>query len=459
VTSNCMKTGLPMLTKRTRYLLISIMLLGLVVGIASATFGSTAGLFAIGLVSFIFLIKYPEVFLTLFVFAGIFKAYPALTLPFNLDWTVTMGIVAVFSVVLRAALVKKKVRTAITRTDVFLVGLVLVLAFGLLYSQDRGYGIERVLELLFLGVLASYFLPRIVAGFSSPIKMVRNILLTIVALAGVTTLLSLMGLGTGNRAFASSYLSWGYFLGVAILSGLALLDISTNRLLRVVIVVLEPLFLVSMVLAKARGPLISLFVVGILILFWKGRISIGKKIGIALSLLAVFTMLYAILPQEFWSRYNLLFAEQKGSSIEARIDAYKFAWELFLEHPLLGVGTGSFRVSYGSRESSYSLSYAHNAFLEVAAENGSLGLFVYVGFLMSLFLFVRRILNDVNTVQIVKELTFGCLLVFIFLFVGSQFSGAIIGRDALLFAGLIVLLGSEARRHGSARRVLGTNDQ
>ena len=100
MTSNSMEAGLPMLTKRTRYLLISIMLLGLVVGIAIATCGSTAGLFAIGLVSFIFLIKHPEVFLTLFVFAGIFKAYPALALPFNLDWTATMGMAAVFSMVL-----------------------------------------------------------------------------------------------------------------------------------------------------------------------------------------------------------------------------------------------------------------------------------------------------------------------------------------------------------------------
>jgi len=436
-----------MLTKRTRYLLISIMLPGLVVGIASATFGSTAGLLAIGLVSFIFLIKYPEVFLTLFVFAGIFKAHPALTLPFNLDWTATMGIVAVFSVVLRAVLVKKKVRTAITRTDVFLVGLVLVLSFGLLYSQDRGYGIERVLELLFLGVLASYFLPRIVAGFSSPIKIVRNILLTIVALAGVTTLLSFMGLETGNRAFSSSYLSWSYFLGVAILSGLTLLDISSNRLLRAAIVVLEPLFLVSMVLAKARGPLISLFVVGILILFWKGRLSIRKKIGIAVSLLAVFAMLYAISPQEFWARYELLFAEQKGASIEARIDAYKFAGKLFLEHPFTGNGTGSFRSLYALNGSPCLLSYPHNAFLEVAAENGLLGLFFYAGFLISLFLFARRILKDVNTAQVVKQLTFGCLLVFIFLFVGTQFSGAIIGRDGLLFAGLVALLGTEARQH------------
>jgi O-antigen ligase len=453
-----MKTGLPMLTKRTRYLLISIMLLGLVVGIVIATCGSTAGLFAIGLVSFIFLIKYPEVFLTLFVFAGIFKAYPTLTLPFNLDWTATMGIAAVFSMVLKAAFVKKRIRVGMTKVDWFIAGLVLVLGFGVMYSQDVEYGIQRVLELLLLGVLASYFLPRIMAGFSSSIKMIRNILLTIVALAGATTLLSLFGLGTGERAFASGYLSWSYFLGVAIFSGLALLNVSSNRLLRATIIVLEPWFLVGMLLSKARGPLLSLFMVVGLLLCWKGSLSIHKKIGIVVSFLAVFAVLFTVLPRGTWSRYELLFGEQKGSSIQARLDAYGLAGKLFAEHPLLGVGTGGFRPAYGSRESPYSLSYAHNAFLQVATENGLLGLFFYVGFLMSLFLFARRILKDVNTVKTVRELTFGCLLVFIFLFVGSQFSGAIIGRDALLFAGLIVLLGSEARRHGSARRVLGTND-
>jgi len=442
-----MKIGRVMISTRPQN--VTLLVLASLAGssLVSILCSLRVGLFSFILVSSMLLATYPEVFLTLFVFAGIFKSYPALALPFNLDWTVTMGIAAIFFMVLRAALVKKRIRVGITKADLFVVGLVLVLGFGLMYSRDRAYGIERVLELLFLGVLASYFLPRIMASFSSSIKIVRNILLTVVALAGVTTLLSFMGLGVGNRAFAASYLSWSYFLGVAILSGLALLDISTNRLLRVAIVVLEPLFLVSMVLAKARGPLISLFVVGVLILFWKGRVSIRKKMGIVLSFLAIFAMLFAIVPRGFWFRYELLFAEQKGSSIEARVDAYKFAGELFLEHPLLGVGTGGFRASYGSRESPYSLSYAHNAFLEIAAENGLLGLFFYVGFLISLFLVARRILKDVNTVKTGRELTFGCLLVFIFLFVGSQFSGAIIGRDALLFAGLIVLLGSEARRY------------
>lgn len=456
---NCMKVGLLMLERRTRYLLISIMLLGLVVGIAIATCGSTAGLFAIGLVSFIFLIKYPEVFLTLFVFAGIFKAYPALTLPFNLDWTATMGIVAVFFMVLRAALVEKKVRTAIIRADVFLVGLVLVLSFGLLYSRDPVYGIERVLELSFLGVLAAYFLPRVIAGFSSPIKMIWNILVTIVALAGLTTLLTLFGLGTGNRAFAASYLSWSYFLGIAILSGLVLLSISSNRLFRATIVVLEPLFLVEMILAKARGPLIALFVVMGLVLLWRGSVSIRKKLGLMLSFLVIIAMLFVILPRGVWSRYGVLFAEQKGASIEARVDAYKFAGELFLEHPFIGSGTGSFRSLYALRESPYSLSYVHNPFLELAAENGLLGLLFYVGFLMSIFLFAWRILKDVNTTLIVKQLTFGCLLVFTFLFVGAQFSGTIIGRNALLFAGMIVLLGTEARQYNKQKRSIVISDE
>ena len=434
-------------------LVLLTVLVGITVSTTSIIYGLAMIPYFIVLIPLaIVLVGYPEVFLTLFVFAGIFKSYPDLSLPFNLDWTATMGIVAVSFMVLRAALVKKKVRTAITRTDVFLVGLVLVLAFGILYSQARGYGIQRVLELLFLGVLASYFLPRIIAGFSSPTKMVRNILLTIVALAGITTLFTFLGLGTGNRAFASSYLSWSYFLGVAMLSGLTLWELSSNRLVKSFIAILIPLFLVAMIMAKARGPLISLTAIGILLLFWKGWLSVRRKLWLAASTLVVLGVLFIALPHDSWSRYELLFAEQKGSSVEARIDAYKFAGQLFLEHPLLGVGTGGFRTSSGSRESPYHLPYAHNAFLEVAAENGLLGLFFYVGFLMSLFLFARSILKDVKTVKILKELTFGCLLVFIFLFVGTQFSGAIIGRDGLLFAGLIVLLGTEARQHNKQKR-------
>jgi len=425
------RSSLILSSKRTWTIALTTILAAVSVAVLSVAYGAVVVPYAAALALILLLAKYPEVFLTLFVFAGIFKAYPALDLPFNLDWTATMGMAAVFSMVLKAALVKKKTRTGITMTDFFLVGLVLVLLFGLLYSQDRGYGIERVLELLFLGVLASYFLLRMMASVSSSIRMIRNILLTIVALAGVTTLLTLFGLGSGNRAFATSYLSWSYFLG----------------LLHAVIVILEPLFLISMILTKARGPLISLVVVGILILFWKGRLSIGKKMGILLSFLVVLVLLFAILPHSFWARYELLFAEQKGTSIEARLEAYKLAGELFVKNPLVGAGTGSFKPLFASVASPYTLKYAHNAFLEVAAENGIPGLFFYAGFVVSLFLLARRILGDPNTSKRIKESTYACLLVWVFLFVGSQFSGAVIGRNELFFAGLLVLIGLEAKRN------------
>ena len=160
----------------------------------------------------------------------------------------------------------------------------------------------------------------------------------------------------------------------------------------------------------------------------------------------VFVLLFAVLPHSFWGRYELLFAEQKGNSIEARLEAYKFAGRLFVKRPLVGAGTGSFKPLFASVESPYSLKYAHNAFLEIAAENGLLGLFFYVGFIISLFSLARRILGDLNTSKIIKESTYACLLVWVFLFVGSQFSGVVIGRNELFFAGLLVLMGLEAKR-------------
>jgi O-antigen ligase len=438
----------PALRTRSSWMIGVLPVLGaLATSILSIAYGPKVALYVSAFLLFVFLFQYPEVLLTLFVFAGIFKTYPALSLPFNLDWTAAMGILAVFAMAVRAAVIGKRIRIAIIKTDLFIVGLVLVLGFGLMYSRDPAYGIERVLELLLFGLLASYFLPRIIAAFSSPKKIVRNVMLTIVALAGITSLATFLGLGTGNRAFSGSYLSWSYFLGIAIISGWALISLTSSSLLRIAIVILEPVFLVSMILAKARGPMISLVVVGVLVLFWKGRVSIGKKISVLVVFVSVLAVVFAAMPDAFWSRYERLFAEEKGSSIEARLDAYAFAGQLFAENPLLGAGTGSFRPLFADAESPYLLSYAHSSFLEVAAENGMLGLFFYTGFLISLFLLARRVLKDSDKTKIVKKSTYGCLLVFFFLLVGSQFSGAIIGRNELLFAGLLVLMGSTAKQH------------
>ncbi|MCD6318055.1 hypothetical protein J7M02_03190, partial [Candidatus Aerophobetes bacterium] len=176
---------------------------GIVAGIFSVIFGLTAIPYLIALVLGIKLIKYPEVFLALFVFAGIFKAHPALTLPFNLDLTAIMGLLALSLTFLEISIAKKEIRFIFTKVDLFLVGFALLVTICLIHSRDRVYGMEKTAKLVFLGILASYYFPRIILNLSDTNKLVRNIFLTITISVGIAAVLTLSGFGTDSyRSFA-----------------------------------------------------------------------------------------------------------------------------------------------------------------------------------------------------------------------------------------------------------------
>ncbi len=75
------------------------------------------------------------------------------------------------------------------------------------------------------------------------------------------------------------------------------------------------------------------------------------------------------------------------SSFNMRALLWKSSWELFLQHPLLGTGLGSFAQDY--QEAGYSLvqggaKYAHNLLLQLLVETGLMGTGLFLAALFSL---------------------------------------------------------------------------
>lgn len=76
-----------------------------------------------------------------------------------------------------------------------------------------------------------------------------------------------------------------------------------------------------------------------------------------------------------------------------RMSLWQAAWDMFLAHPLIGVGPGNFDVAYLQ----YALpgwpqlpGHAHNYYLNLLAETGLLGLGAYLLFLMTLLVVAYR---------------------------------------------------------------------
>jgi O-antigen ligase len=68
-----------------------------------------------------------------------------------------------------------------------------------------------------------------------------------------------------------------------------------------------------------------------------------------------------------------------------RTDLFLYGWKIFVDNPLIGVGTGNYYTVVNSREFLGSKSGAHNELTRAVAEHGIVGLVVWLWFLWAAF--------------------------------------------------------------------------
>ena len=93
-------------------------------------------------------------------------------------------------------------------------------------------------------------------------------------------------------------------------------------------------------------------------------------------------MLYLLNSDLFLGLYNALVADHfvngKGpSSADERKDAFDIGWQIFVHNPVIGIGFNQVRVVSDGLGT-------NNSFLTVAAETGSIGLFLYLLFMLAI---------------------------------------------------------------------------
>ncbi|MDP1845652.1 MAG: O-antigen ligase family protein [Candidatus Moranbacteria bacterium] len=115
-----------------------------------------------------------------------------------------------------------------------------------------------------------------------------------------------------------------------------------------------------------------------------GRSGYLEKILIALSIaaLALFLFYSGAISERLASAFNL----KEGSNVE-RMKNWEEAVEIIKDHPLIGVGLGNYAAEIEPTIGERSSIYAHNLFLDIAAETGILNGLI---FLLLIFLSIFR---------------------------------------------------------------------
>ncbi len=121
---------------------------------------------------------------------------------------------------------------------------------------------------------------------------------------------------------------------------------------------------------------------------WKGA---GKKVFIALGVLAAVCLAAAVVSQWHSEKLNNLFYSSR-SSLESRLMIWKAAWEIGKDNPVFGIGPGMFQDYYLKYQNHFAVPYLewavpqpHNLFLAFWLECGLAGLAGFVWLLAVYF--------------------------------------------------------------------------
>jgi O-antigen ligase len=132
----------------------------------------------------------------------------------------------------------------------------------------------------------------------------------------------------------------------------------------------------GIILTGSRAGLIALLVSLLVIPLCFKQVSSFTKATVLVVVIATLSAGLSWLPQDAVKRFSSIGDEVIQGSMAGRRELWAAGWEQFKQHPLLGVGCGGFPEAISV--ASITTNVAHNTYLSVATELGTVGFLVWV---------------------------------------------------------------------------------
>jgi len=178
-------------------------------------------------------------------------------------------------------------------------------------------------------------------------------------------------------------------------------------------------------ISGSRGPLIAFLGAFFVYFLISSKSSWLRKIVISTGTLTILVSIFVIFFPNTIGRFTS-FSNDPSSLLRA-YSAIN-AWQLFLTNPLVGFGTGSFKVLVNE-----TIAYPHNIFLELGMENGIIVVVLFISFLIYIFISLLRLRKSLFTVEEHRIYDIS-ILIFLYGLFNAQFSGDIAHNPLLWFA-------------------------
>jgi len=194
--------------------------------------------------------------------------------------------------------------------------------------------------------------------------------------------------GTGIF-YNPNYLGQAMAIGVLLLSNARRLELPLGLGRRPWLGAIAPLL--GLVASFSRGALFAL-VSGVVALYWgrRRRIFAAAVLGGILVVLVSYPVLLSARHVLNFGPDVALSEEAQQVSDSSRIAVLRAGLKLFLAAPVVGVGYGQFHYESPRYLSGSPVTYPHNTFLQILAEQGLVGLGVFLVVLLALFVSLSR---------------------------------------------------------------------
>ncbi len=252
------------------------------------------------------------------------------------------------------------------------------------YTSAPDYGGSKLLRFLLIGTLL----------FISPFFILfteddfRRFARLFIGFSAVTAIQLIANLETRSQDADNDItrIGAGWLMGMAILVLLFYPLSRTRSRQRAFLIFLLPLFIGGLMASAARGPMVAVSIaslIGMAVLMKEGQLRITTALFMLFFLVFGLGGAYLVLRQTDLGKYTAkageletLFTEGSSTgSAGKRVDFYKATLEAIPKQPLLGTGVGSWSEFYFGNDQR---NYPHNLFMEIAFEEGLVGLAAFL---------------------------------------------------------------------------------
>lgn len=190
-----------------------------------------------------------------------------------------------------------------------------------------------------------------------------------------------------------------YLVPIAVISLNASFVWFKNKALNFIMKILPLVLLAAIIMTFSRGAWLSL-IFGLIFMF-SISLLLRNKEAFLIVLLVILIMLLS-LPLRRDIPLTKIFDLSDAGSVD-RKGLWTIAWNMIKAKPLFGHGIGTFMHNfkkYNTVGYAHAVSYAHNCYLQIAAETGIFGLGAFLWVIFSAFILsLRKILNSERNVS------------------------------------------------------------